>query len=67
MSLTQDIQRWTQDQERNLIKSYEEKGFRASGNWAEQLESNFNLSARNLSIKFLGAPYTFFMINGRGQ
>lgn len=45
----------------DLIKKYDEKGMRASGNWANSLE----LNQRRLSIKLLGEPYSQQLESGR--
>jgi len=45
----------------DLIKKYDEKGMRASGNWANSLE----LNKGRMSIKLLGEPYSQQLESGR--
>jgi hypothetical protein len=45
----------------DLIKKYNDKGMRASGNWEQSLELNQN----NLSIKLLGESYSQQLESGR--
>lgn len=48
-----------------LITRYEEKGMRASGNWAEQLEEVYSFSSENLNAKILGEDYSEQLEKGR--
>lgn len=45
----------------DLIKKYDQKGMRASGNWANSLE----LQRGTMSIKLLGEPYSQQLESGR--
>jgi len=61
------VKDWIKGTERDLVKSYRDKGLSASGNWEKELESVFKISKTNVNIKFLGSSYTQYLeVPGRG-
>lgn len=66
MSLKGEIRRWSAIRKKELIASYNRKGFRASGQWERDLESKETVTPNRINVKLLGSDYTRYMINGRG-
>lgn len=56
--IEQIVKDWVKGKERALIKNYDEKGLRSSGNWANDLESVFSVSKTQINVKFLGSYYS---------
>jgi hypothetical protein len=65
MGLNQEIKKWQENRRLDLIKSYKEKGFEASGDWVKDLTAQSQVTPFKINIKMLGSDYTFYMINGR--
>jgi len=66
MPTIQDIARaWTTETEKDLVTAYIANGSRASGNWAEELESKITTNPKGINIKMLGAFYTQWIEEGR--
>lgn len=64
--LVQQIEAWEKQQINDLIVSYKQKGFKASGNWPNDLDYKNTITPHKINIKIIGAFYTFYMIEGRG-
>jgi hypothetical protein len=59
---------WLEKSESKLIDAYDVLGLRASGRFAQSLESFvFDLPDGNLRGRIEGVDYTQFMVNGRGR
>ena len=56
---------WTDDKKRELIENYNRLGFKSSGNWAQELETQVTFNQSLVNIRFLGAQYTEYLVNGR--
>lgn len=65
MSISNDIKAWNERRRKDLIKSYNQKGFKASGNWAKSLTPTQSIKPTSISIKMLGEQYTGAMTDGR--
>lgn len=57
---------WTERKKRELIANYNFLGLRNSGEWEKQLETVTTFDFNRINIKFLGAPYTKQLTDGRG-
>lgn len=64
-ALTQNINTWNEGRLHALIKSYDEKGFRASGQFEKDLEPYVKEDERFIKVGMLGSFYAYYMINGR--
>jgi len=51
---------------RGLIDSYDQKGLRASGKYARELQSVITSSGTNINAKITGPPESYYMEHGRG-
>jgi len=52
---------------KDLVKSYNEKGLRASGNWERELESFYKQTSNGYKFGIYGANYTDVLQNGRNK
>lgn len=59
--LTENIEKWMNEVKSDLIRNYELKGLKASGNWAKSLESKITETRATL----YAAKYTGAIENGR--
>lgn len=65
MSLISEIQSWLDERKKELIKSYEQSGRKASGNWERELETNIKEKPGKITATIDGARYTEQLIRGR--
>jgi hypothetical protein len=65
MSLDSKIAAWNDQRKKDLILSYNEKGFRASGKWSRELMPMQNVTTFGIRVLMFGSNYTYYMINGR--
>lgn len=66
MTLKETIQAWTDKTIVDLKKSYNDKGFRASGTWERSLSGEVVEKEGNIHSLISGQNYTKFMEEGRG-
>lgn len=59
------VEDWTRKIEAGLINNYNRLGLNASGDWGREVESVSKVSQTTINIKFLGAPYTGVLTEGR--
>jgi len=59
------IENWTEEIETDLIKSYKEKGFKASGDYEKKLSNSITETKTGAKITFKGAKQAYWMENGR--
>ena len=65
MTVQQKIDAWLNESKLALIQSYDSKGIRASGNWANELEGKSEIGLSSYNVKILGAKYTGVLTDGR--
>lgn len=51
--------------ETELINNYKRLGLKASGKWANELETQVEFNGDNVNIKWIGTDYSQFMAHGR--
>jgi hypothetical protein len=61
----QIIDKWLEEIKKDLISNYDRLGLRASGNWANQLESFNKETEGNFKLGIIGERYTGALENGR--
>ena len=59
------VNNWLKSVQDDLIKSYNDKGLRASGRWADALEPFAEFTDNGIRTGILGAPYTGALTGGR--
>lgn len=59
------ISEWVEGVKLDLIASYDSRKLRASGRWANELETNVSVTESNAKAYILGSEYTGIMITGR--
>lgn len=67
MSLENDIKIWQKNSIDQLVRLYNQRNIKASGNWGEQLEGKSVIEKHRINIKILGEAYTEFILSGRGK
>lgn len=65
MSAQLIINKWLQDTQKELVRNYDRLGLRASGKWADSLESFYSQQKGNIKAGILGESYTEQLENGR--
>lgn len=61
------INNWLEDSRTDLIENYKRLGLKASGKWAESLESFIEQNGKQKTIGISGQHYTFYIQNYRGK
>jgi len=59
------VEKWSDGTIDLLKQNYNKLGLKASGKWANDLESQNKISTTNINIKILGSNYTYYLENGR--
>lgn len=57
---------WVDGRKRALVNNYRRLGFKASGQWEKDLESQTKFEFSKINIRFLGSAYTQQLTEGRG-
>lgn len=65
MTIKDQISLWLGDLQDDMVKKYDELGFRASGQWAASLENDVTEKDGNYKATIQGANYTYWMEHGR--
>lgn len=65
MTIQDQIQFWLTETKFMLIKEYDSRGHRASGNWANELEDKITTTNNGYNASILGTKYTGIMETGR--
>lgn len=63
--IKQLVEDWDKGVKSDLVANYIRLGLKASGEWEQELESRISVTADNINIKYLGAPYTEQLERGR--
>lgn len=63
--MKQFIEKWAENTKQSFIDYYQSSGIKASGNWANELDYQIEISDFNIKVRFLGASYTEQLVNGR--
>jgi hypothetical protein len=59
------MNKWAEKVKQEIIDKYNSIGLKASGKFAEELETDVTETDTNLNIKFIGMDYTYYLVNGR--
>jgi hypothetical protein len=65
MTVREKIQGWLDETHGLMVQKYDELGFRASGEWEQDLSNSIDETGGKYIAKIEGANYTYWMEHGR--
>jgi hypothetical protein len=61
------VKDWLKETQTALIENYDRLGLRASGAWAESVESNYSVTASRVNAIIQANKYAYWLEHGRGE